>query len=129
MSIHESVFPSIWKKSLVLALNKIAMPHSLSAFRPVTLLCFISNILEKLIHNQMHNYIETRQLLDFYQSGYRTCHSTQMALIKFADDIRVGMDRKHATMLLLLDFSRTFDPVCYVTLIRTYVLLIFLVQP
>ena len=41
MCIRESVFPSIRKKSLVLALNRIVTPRSLSDFRPVALLCFL----------------------------------------------------------------------------------------
>ena len=38
--------------------------------------------------------------------------------MKLADDIRVGMDRKHVMMLLLFDFSKAFDTVCHVTLLR-----------
>ena len=53
-SIWESVFPSIWKKFFVLALNKVATPCYLSDFRLIALLCFLSKSLERLIHN--HNY-------------------------------------------------------------------------
>ena len=37
-SMRELVFPSIWKKSLVPAMNKIAIPRSLSDFRPIAML-------------------------------------------------------------------------------------------
>ena len=57
-------------------------------------------------------------MFDPYQSGFRKGHSTQSALIKLSDDIRVGMDRKQVTMLLLFDFSKAFDSVCHVTLLR-----------
>ena len=39
-SIRESIFPSVWKKSLVLALNKIAVPKTMSDTRPIVLLFF-----------------------------------------------------------------------------------------
>ena len=39
-SIWELVFPSIWKKSLVIALNNIATPRFLSDLRSIALLCF-----------------------------------------------------------------------------------------
>ena len=86
-SIWESGFPSICKKSLVLALNKIPTLRSLSHFRRIALLCFSSKILERLIHNRIYGYLETRKLLAPYQSGYRKGHSTQSALIKLTDDI------------------------------------------
>ena len=47
MSICEFVFPTIWKKILVLALNKIATTRSLSDFRSIALLCFPSKILKR----------------------------------------------------------------------------------
>ena len=89
----------------------------LSDFRPIALLRILSKILERLIHNQIYDYLETRKLLDPYQCGYRKGHSTQSAFIKLSDDIRVGMERKHVTMLLLFDFSKAFDTLCHVTLL------------
>ena len=93
-------------------------PRSLCDLRLIALLCFLSKILERLIHNQIYDYLKTRKFLILYQSGYRKGHSTQSALIKLIDDIRVGMDRKHITTLLLFDFSKVFDTVCHVTLLR-----------
>ena len=40
------------------------------------------------------------------------------ALNKLTDDIRVGMNRKLVTLLLLFDFSKAFDSVCHVSLLR-----------
>ena len=39
-STRESVLPSVWEKSLVLALNKIAVPKTMSDTRPIVLLFF-----------------------------------------------------------------------------------------
>ena len=80
-SIHESIFPSTWKKSLGLALNKVAAPQTMNDTRPIALLCFLSKLLERLIHKQISGYVETRKLLDPYQAGYRKGHSTQTALL------------------------------------------------
>lgn len=117
-SIKESVFPSKWKKSLVLALNKVPSPSTMSDMRPIALLSFLSKLLERLIHQQLLNYVETCSLIDPFQTGYRTGHSTQTTLLKLTDDIREGMDKRHVTLLLLFDFSRAFDSVCHVTLLK-----------
>ena len=51
-SIKYSIFPSEWKRSLVLALNKIKTPGSPSDFRPISLLNFLSKALEYIVHQQ-----------------------------------------------------------------------------
>ena len=52
------------------------------------------------------------------QTGFLKNNSTQTALIELTDDIRVGMNRKLVTLLLLFDFSKAFDSVCHVSLLR-----------
>ena len=52
-----------------------------------------------------------------FEHYFRKNNSTQTALIKFRDDIRVGMNRKLVT-LLFFDFSKAFDSVCHVSLLR-----------
>ena len=65
-SIHESIFPSVWEKLLVLALYKIAALQTMSDTRPIALLYFLSKILERLVHGQISDYVEIRKSLDPY---------------------------------------------------------------
>ena len=53
--------------------------------------------------------LESRLLLNPLQTGFRSGHSTQTALLKLTDDIRLGTDKKLVTLLLLFDFSKAFD--------------------
>ena len=66
----------------------------------------------------MSCYLESRLLLNPLQTGFRSGHSTQTALLKLTDDIRLGINRKRVTLLLLFDFSKAFDSVCHVTLLQ-----------
>ena len=118
-SIKYSIFRPEWKRSLVLALNKVKTPGSPSDFRPISLLNFLSNSLEYIVLQQINVHIETYNIHDCMQTGSRKNSSTQTALIKLTDNIRVGMNRKLVTLLLLLfDFSKAFDSVCHVSLHR-----------
>ena len=56
--------------------------------------------------------------MDSYQADYRKGHSTQTALLKLTVNVQAGMQKKHVTLLLLFDFSKAFDPVCYVKLLE-----------
>ena len=86
------VFPSNWKKARILVLKKTSAPSSPSGFRPIPLLYFLSEELEMLAHDQIMNYLNRPKILNQYQTGFRNFHSTQLALLKLMDDIRVGTD-------------------------------------
>ena len=107
------------------ALNKVSSPTSLADYRPISLLCFLSKVLERLVHRQISDFLESRLMLDPLQTGFRTGHSTQSGLIKLTDDIRLGIDRKKVTFLLLFDFRKAFDTVCHVILLRKLITFAF----
>ena len=92
-------------------LKKCAIPSAATDFRPIALLCFLSKVIEKLVHEQMFEYLATNKLLDPLQTGFRLRSSMQTALIKLIDDIRTGIDKKLMTILLQFDFSKAFDTV------------------
>ena len=98
-------------------LNKVEIPGSPSDFRPISLLNFLSKALEYIVHQQINAHIETYHILDYMQMGFKKNNNTQTAPNKLTDDIRVGINRRHVG-LLLFDFSKAFDTVCHVFLLR-----------
>lgn len=110
-SLEFSVYPSQWKKSLVLPLPKSKTPSECKDYRPINLLSVLGKVLDKIVYNQICKYVNLNNILDKYQSGYRSHFSTQTALIKITDDIRRTLDNKKVCLLMLLDFSRAFDSV------------------
>ncbi|KAA5578034.1 hypothetical protein F3G14_18905, partial [Acinetobacter baumannii] len=79
--------------------------------RPISILPFLSKVLERLIHNQLSSFLNSHDLLNPFQSGFRPGHSTVTALVKITDDIRLGMENGQLTVLTLLDFSNAFNTV------------------
>ena len=67
---------------------------------------------------QFNEYVETCSLLDPFQTGYKAGHSTQTTFLKLTEDARAAMERKNVILLLLFDFSKAFDTVCHVTMLR-----------
>ena len=57
-------------------------------------------------------------ILDPLQTGFRSGHSTQTCLLKLTDNIRLGIETQHVTLLLLFDFSKAFDSVYHVRLLK-----------
>lgn len=110
-SLSHGVFPSQWKKSVVLPLPKIKSPIVCNDYRPISILCALSKCLEKLAADQISNYLEQRNLFDPYQSAYRRGHSTHTALIRVVDYCRHAIDKRKVVIMVSFDFSKAFDKV------------------
>ena len=95
----------------IMALKKILVPSSPSDFRPIALLSFLSKVLKKITHDQIVTFLNNNGLFDTFQTGFRKHDSTQSALIKLTDDIRMGIERKKITLLLQFNFSKAFDTI------------------
>jgi hypothetical protein len=59
-------------------------------------------------------------VFDEFPSRFRVNHSTPMALLKVSNDLRESFNRGMVSLVLLLDFSKTFDKINYGRLFRTF---------
>ena len=87
-------------------------------YTSMTPLSFLSKTLEWLAQRQLSAYLESRLYLEPLQTKFRSGHSTQTCLLKLTDDIRLGIEKQHVTLLLLFHFSKAFDSVCHVRLLK-----------
>ena len=56
-------------------------PEDLSNYRPISKLPFLAKILEKVVTLQLHDHLHSHQLYESFQSGFKTSHSTETALV------------------------------------------------
>ena len=75
-------------------------------------------IFGRIIHKQITGYAEKFDIFDPKQSGHRSGFSTQTALLRICDDVRWGIERGCVTILVLFDFSKAFDTISHVLLIK-----------
>lgn len=104
--ITTSCFPSSWKKAKI-----IPIPKNNSEYRPIAILPFLSKAFERILYNQISDYLEKNSLLTDRQSGFRRQQSCITALVDVAEDARQELDKNNLTFLVLLDHSKAFDTV------------------
>ena len=92
--------------------------NDLNNYRPVSNLCFIANILEKLVLSQVSSYLISHNLYNTCQSAYRPGHSTETALLKVVNDLFVSLSKGNIYVLALLDFSSVFDTIDHSILVH-----------
>ncbi|XP_057335099.1 uncharacterized protein LOC130673901 [Microplitis mediator] len=119
ISLRTFQFPKQWKKSIVLPLPKVRCPQSCDDYRPISILCPLSKVLERCVHDQLIYYIKVNNLLDPYQTGFQEGMNTQTAVIRLCDDIRFAIDGRKVTVAVFFDFSKAFDCVDHSLLLLT----------
>jgi hypothetical protein len=118
LALQTSVFPAPWKKAILKPIPKIRKPKEAGDFRPVSILCAASKVLEKIAYNQLLEYLSHKKVFDQFQSGFRKMHSTATALLKITEDLRLNMFKGEVTIIVFLDFSKAFDLVDHKLLIK-----------
>lgn len=111
-------YPRAWKFAKILPIRKKARGCDLGNLRPISILSALSKVFEKILKNQMLEFLNSHNLLTDVQSGFRAGHNTTCALLKVHDDIHKSIDRRGVAFLLLIDFSKAFDSVSHSRLLR-----------
>ena len=113
-------FPQCFKSALVTPiLKKRCLDHNdLNNYRPVSNLCFIAKILEKLVLSQVSSYLNSHNLYNTCQSAYRAGHSNETALLKVVNDLFLSLNKGNIYVLVLLDFSSAFDTIDHPILVH-----------
>ena len=119
-SLASGIFPQCFKSDLVTPiLKKRCLDHNdLNNYRPVSNLCFIAKILEKLVLSQVSSYLNSHNLYNTCQSAYRPGHSTETALLKVVNDLFLSLNKGNISVLALLDFSSAFDTIDHTILVH-----------
>ena len=111
-SITTGSFNKLWKLSTIVPLQKKAgSDTSLTNYRLVNNLPFLSKIVEKVILKQLQSHIDEHQLLTSRLCAYRPGYSTESVILKITNDVLLSMDLQCVTPLVAIDLSVAFDTV------------------
>ncbi len=110
-SIETGQFPDLWKVARVTPIFKSGDKADKSNYRPISVLPVISRLFEKLIFDQLYQYMIDNDLFSHDQSGFRRLHSTLTCLLKNTDDWYSGLDLGQLVGLVFVDLKKAFDTV------------------
>ena len=107
------IYPQNLKVAKCIPINKGAPsdPSDPVNYRPISILTAINKIFERILHNQLSQYLEIYGLLPPFQYGYRKFHNTCQAIADYTDYITKQISNKLCTIAVFMDLSKAFDTV------------------
>ena len=111
LPIHSNVYPYDLKIGKVTAVHKAGDKDDLTNYRPITVLPTIACVFEKIIYQQLYKYMTDYNLLGEKQYGFRSLHSTAVALSKTMNHWLINIDKGNKNSAVFLDIKKAFDTV------------------
>ena len=74
--------------------------------------------MERILYNQLYNYLTKFGLLSNSQFGFRKSHSTATALLDCTNEWYVNLDRKLFNLIVFIDLKKAFDTVDHHILLK-----------
>ena len=117
-SFASGIFPAALKSARVVPIFKNGDRTSMSNYRPISILHFVSKIFEKLICKRLTSFLDKFNIIVNSQYGFRRNKSTIDALLLFSDNVYDTFNNSEYMLSVLIDFSKAFDTVQHNVLIR-----------
>ena len=114
--------PLLWKTANITMIPKPEKDLSdPSSYRPISLLSVLQKLLERIITDRLHLYLETNLLLSPSQSGFRRnlCTTDQVVRVHH-DALQAVHHRKHLAALFF-DVTKAFDRVWHAGLLYNFI--------
>ena len=117
-SLETGKVPDALKKAKILPLHKGGSLNECGNFRPISILPVFSKILEKLVNQQIVDYLENKSLLHKNQFGFRRARGTSDAISTFTNQILESFDRSECVVGIFIDFRKAFDTIDHAILFK-----------
>ena len=110
-SMMTSTVPAIWKQSIIIPIPKCPKSKKAIDFRPISLLCSLSKVLESIICSELNSFINKNHILPESQHGFCKSKSVTTNLLEYFDDISLATEQKKCVDSIYFDLSKAFDKV------------------
>ena len=76
-------------------------------YRPISVLPVVSKLIERVVFNQLYEYLNNNKLLTESQSGFRPMFSTETALLEATNEWLWNIDNNLLNGVIFLDLKKS----------------------
>ena len=109
--MREGYYPSSFKVARVVPVFKADDPTQFSNYRPVSVLPILSQVFERVLKTRLTEFLDKHQVVIPGQYGFRSKHSTAMAVLDMVERVRRAWAEKKVSLGVFIDLKKAFDTV------------------
>ena len=117
-SYQTGILPNDWLTANIVPVYKKGDKSTPANYRPISLTSVCCKTMEHIICHSILDHLNTYNIINPIQHGFRPGLSCQTQLILLVDEILRAMDQRYQVDLIMLDFSKAFDTVAHKKLLR-----------
>ena len=112
LSWSQGEVPLSWRQSTIVPLLKPGKnPSDTNSYRPISLTSSLCKVTERVVANRLRYYLESNQLLNREQSGFRKKRGCSDHILRLQNDLKRSMWKGGGTLAVFLDLEKAFDMV------------------
>ena len=111
VSFTTGIFPDSLKLAKLTAVHKKGCKKTVSNYRPISSLPFISKIYERCMTNRIISFFSKFNLFSNKQFGFLKKRSTKDAILDFTETVYDALNAKRHNISVLIDLKSAFDTV------------------
>ena len=109
--LFASYVPLEWHTAHIVPVHKNGTTGDVNNYRPTSLTCVASKILERIVANRILDYLVSNNILHPAQHGFMKRRSTCTNLLESVNDWTLCVQTKQQASIVYVDFSKAFDVV------------------
>ena len=87
------------------------------SYRPIALLSCFGKLMEKMVHKRLYSFIENRNLIPPFQSGFRSQRSCTDTLVYLEHHIQLALRTQKVLIIVFFDIEKAFDSASHVEIL------------
>jgi hypothetical protein len=116
--IESCIFPDCLKIALIIPVFKKGNTTDPGNYRPISLLPIISKIWEKIMAEQICEFLGENGLFSSHQFGFRKGRTTEQAILNHIEHIIISIEKNKSYIASFLDLTKAFDCVSHNILLK-----------
>ena len=97
------IFPDVWECARVTPLFNQGKASDLNNYRPISIISVLTKVFERIVYDQLYNFLSNEDIISTHQSGFRSLHSTVTALLEATDNWAFNTNRGNVNAVVFLD--------------------------
>ena len=110
LCLSQSYLPAEWRRHHITPIYKSGDRSLVSNYRPISLLCCLAKVLERIVFNNVCDFLTTTSI-SLYQFGFVKNRSTLQQLLLYSEYLFMASDNHHQVDTIYLDIRKAFDTV------------------